>query len=32
MDVGFSRFEGSGFGVGFKVRGVRFRVRAGLWV
>ena len=26
------RVEGLGFRVGFKVRGVRFRVMAGLWV
>ena len=32
MDVGFSRFEGLGFGVGIKIRGVRSRVRAGLWI
>ena len=36
MDLGFSgvglRFEGLGFRVGFKVKGGRFRVRAGLWI
>ena len=36
MDLGFSgvglRFEGLGFRVGFKVKGGRFRVKAGLWI